>query len=923
MTSMLKRFARPLAAFAFLLVPFLAPAQAPGSGLIAGRVIDANTGEGLSDVAIQVVGTTLGTTSGIEGRYHLGGVPAGTVTLQVRRIGFQPKTLTGLVLEAGGRIEQDIAMVQATIVLRSEVVTAAAERGTVNAALDRQRTATGIVNSVTAEQISRSPDGDAAQAVQRVSGVTVEDGKYVFVRGLGERYTTASLNGARLPSPEPEKRVVPLDLFPSGLLQTVTTSKTFTPDQPGDFSGASVDIQTREFPARRQFSYSLAVGANDAATRQDIVSAPRLGTEWLGIGTADRAIPSAVLAIRNRQQYSQNEVNDAVASLRNQWSAVNGKGAANVSASASVGGNDALLGRNIGYIGSLSYSYGQEAQVGREQRWAQAVGTDGRTVPVNEFRGSTGRSSVLWGGLFNLSTLVGARTRLALNNTYARSGDNEASVDEGFDEDNYSLDIRRTTLRYVERTVRSHQLVAEHEFGARHRADVAATWAEVSRDEPDRSDFAYARPINSGEPFRWYAENPDGAKRTFAALDETSSGLSANYRWMFGNVARQSYLKAGATLREVRRDADNTSYSVTANTLPLAERERPIEEIFDGRHTEPGDEVFFIQSLAAGGSYTVDNVLGAGYAMAELALGERVRLIGGARVEDDRLDVTVFTIGQTGGASVERNRTDVLPSLALNYRLSEMQNLRLSATRTLSRPEYREIVPIVQRNGLAQNSFRGNADIRRTLIENYDIRWEWYPNAGELLSVALFGKRFHDPIEEVEVPSSGAPITTWVNEEGAVNYGVELEARKSLGMLNDRLAPFTAFANVTLMRSEIRADEEQTVANTSDRPMVGQAPYVVNAGLTWSGDRGASGTVLYNVVGERISAVATPPLPAVYERPRHVLDLSVRLPMTRTVALRLDGKNLLDSEYVQRQGDVIRERYRAGRTFSAGLNWSP
>ena len=263
MTRRLDRFAfvaRTTLVIGLLFAVTLPLAAQTPTGRIVGRIVDAETGRGISDAGIQLVGTTSGTMSGVEGRYTLSAVPAGTITIQVRLLGYQPKTVTGLQLAAETTLEQDISLSASTVQLETQVVTADAERGSVNSALDTQRNATGIVNAVTAEQIQRSPDGDAAQAVQRVSGVTVQDGKYVYVRGLGERYTTASLNGARIPSPEPERRVVPLDLFPSSLIQSVTTSKTFTPDQPGDFSGASVEIQTREFPAARQVSYSASSG---------------------------------------------------------------------------------------------------------------------------------------------------------------------------------------------------------------------------------------------------------------------------------------------------------------------------------------------------------------------------------------------------------------------------------------------------------------------------------------------------------------------------------------------------------------------------------------------------------------------------------------------------------------------------------------
>src|SRR5215204_1207808 len=255
------------------------------TGRIVGRILDATTGQGLADVGVQIVGTTLGGMSGVEGRYVVANIPAGTITLPVRRLGYAPKTVTGVLLNAGQTLEQNITMQPASVQLQAMSVTAAAERGSVNEALDQQRTATGIVSSVTAEQITRSPDSDAAQAVQRVSGVTVQDGRYVFVRGLGERYTTTSLNGSRMPSPEPERKVVPLDLFPSGLLQSVTTTKTFTPDQPGDFSGAQVDIRTREFPAQRQYTYSTTLGYNSAAAGSEAPAAPRAGGEWAALAS--------------------------------------------------------------------------------------------------------------------------------------------------------------------------------------------------------------------------------------------------------------------------------------------------------------------------------------------------------------------------------------------------------------------------------------------------------------------------------------------------------------------------------------------------------------------------------------------------------------------------------------------------------------
>ena len=248
--------------------------------------------------------------------------------------------------------------------------------------------------------------------------------------------------------------------------------------------------------------------------------------------------------------------------------------------------------------------------------------------------------------------------------------------------------------------------------------------------------------------------------------------------------------------------------------------------------------------------------------------------------------------------------------------------MRLSASQTLARPEYREVAEIQYREVIGGDVVRGNAALERTLIRNLDARWEWYPDAGEVVSVSLFGKRFAKPIERTYLGTSGTRIVTFVNAESATNYGVELELRKRLDDVAESLAPLSAFVNATLMRSEIRLPDNGLAQTSRTRAMVGQAPYVVNAGLTWSpAESRQSATLLYNVVGEKIHSAAEAPLPEVRELARHNLDLSLRFALTRRLAAKLDAKNLLDAPVELRQGTVTRDSYRTGRVFAAGLSW--
>jgi TonB-dependent receptor len=309
--------------------------------------------------------------------------------------------------------------------------------------------------------------------------------------------------------------------------------------------------------------------------------------------------------------------------------------------------------------------------------------------------------------------------------------------------------------------------------------------------------------------------------------------------------------------------------------------------------------------------------------MVDLALAERLRLVGGARLERSEVAVDAEP---TIGARVHTAPayTDLLPALALNFKLTEGQNFRLSVSQTLSRPEYRELAEIQYREVIGGENVIGNPALRRALIRNADLRWEWYPGAGEILSVALFAKRFQDPIERIYLATSGTRIVTFVNAEGAENYGVEFELRKSLGTLAEALAPLTLAANATLMHSEIRIGSGMASKTNDRRAMVGQAPYVFNTSLTYaSAAERASATLLYNVVGRRIVSASEAPLPDVVEEPRHALDLALRFPLMGGVSAKIDARNLLDSPAEVRQGGVVREFYRTGRSVSFGVSVRP
>ena len=920
---------------ALLLVAAILSGAAPAlsqtsTGRLVGRVLAEETGEPLPGAQVAVAGTDLGALTGVDGRYSIERVPAGTHSIIALYIGRADKTVEGVIVEAGGSVLQDITLASAAIEIEAITVSAARETGSVATALNDQRNAAGVTSATTSEQIARSPDSDAAEAVRRVSGVTVQDGRYVFVRGLGERYTTTSLNGSRVPSPEPERKVVPLDLFPTNLLAAITTSKTFTPDQAGDFSGAAVNLRTRSFPADRLVQFSLSGGYNTESTGQQLLLPASLGGEWMASAAADRALPSALTQRDDFSSLSQTELNSLVRSLPRSWLGDDGAALPNGSASLSIGGEDPIFGHRLGYVGSLTYSRSQESR--EDEVRARAVPGDAEGTPVayNEFSGATATNSVLWGGLLNLSTSVGAHSKIELNNTYNRTADNQSHLDWGTLEEFAQVDsVRRSSLRYVERTVRSNQLRGEHRLFGDHDLDWSITSSAVTRSEPDRADLAYGYEFApSGErlPLAWLGFIPGAARRTSSDLAENVLSGDASYAIAFGAATSPTTVRVGGAWRATERDANSLSYNLRAVGLGPEQRAAGPEELFYGEYTQGDATGIMLEPNSAGGFYRAEDEVTAAFAMADVPLlDSRLRLIGGARVE--RWDLGMDVEPTSGSVlRIERTNTDVLPSLALNATIGERHTLRLSASRTLARPEYRELAPISYRDMLGEREVFGDSSLVRTLVENYDARWEFYPSPAEVLSVGVFVKRFDAPIEPIDVAATGASQLSFINAESAVNYGLELELRHGLGFLAEPLAPFGVFANVTLMRSRIDTGNSTLSALTNDeRPMVGQAPYVVNTGLSYANGSGStSATLLYNVVGERITSAAVTPITVdTYEQARHQLDFSLRFPLfAEGMSGKLDAKNLLDSPYEELQGDVVRYRYRTGRTFSLGLSWS-
>lgn len=916
---MIRTWFAPLLLAYSLLLPDVASGQAGGTGRIAGRVVDASSGRPLAAARVTIQGIAQGVSTNAEGRYAIDGVQPGARALTIARVGYTSKTITGVTVAAGATVTTDVSLTEAAAELEEITVTAERERGTVSRALDEQRTALNVTSVITREEITRGPDDNAAEAVQRVSGVTVEGGRYVFVRGLGERYTTTELNGARLPSPEPDRKVVPLDLFPAGVLESINVSKTFTPDQEASFSGAQVNLRTRVFDTEPFMQFGASVGYNSAATFQDVLRAPNDGINMFGVSGSARNKPGGLNG--NLNGAGPAEQAEILRSFRPVYLAEQGTAPPNFTLSASRGDAVQALGREIGYLAALSYQRRQEALVNETRVTPTIAG--GKVIPLNEFDANTGRESTLWGGVLNLGTEFGSGTRIELNNTYDHTSDNEALRLVGVSEEvGRLLDITR--LMFVERSLLSSQLRGEHAWRDRHTGNWSATYSRVTRDEPDRSEFTRTleeNPVTGADQLVFAGQAFAPTLRSFTELSEYSGTLQGSYKVRFGGPSLPAQVKVGGLYRYTDRNAEGQSFDLVNAGLTYQDRALEPGEIFGGRFYGANNLGIRLAPNIFGTTYTATENLAAGFAMVEYPLTSRLNLVGGARVEWAQIEVDALdVVGQT--VTGDLNNTDILPALALNYRITDRQNLRFSASQTLSRPEYRELAAVTGRPFVGDFLQFGNPNLKRALIQNYDLRYEHYPSAGEVMSIALFGKRFQDPIERVLIPQGSNAAVTFRNADQAISYGVEVELRRRLGFVAEPLDDLTLSANGTLVRSDVDFGGVQgaEVATNQNRPLLGQAPYVVNFGLTYQAPNDASATVLLNAVGKRITEVGLGGFPDSYEQARSSLDFALEYPVFGNAALRLEGENLLNTEHQIKAGDLTRVRYKTGASLSVGVS---
>jgi len=910
-----------------------------GTGRIAGRVIDSRTAAGLSNVQVAVRELNRMTLTDLEGRFYFDGVPAGEHEIRVSMLGYAPKIVGQLTVRASLTESLNVSLEQTAIEVEALAVTAKMEAGATAALLDEQKNAIAVTEAIGQQEIARSPDSDAAEVATRVSGVTVSQGRYVYIRGLGERYSQTSINGSPIPSPEPEKEVVPLDLFPAEFLASLTTQKTYTPDRPGEFSGGSVDIANREFPDR--FTWKMSVGStvNTMSQFQDNYLQYKGGRkDWLGTDDGTRAIPSAVQAagygIKGDRLPSSdpNAILAAGVEFANQlpqFAPTEGTTPANLDLGASVGDRTSLFGRDFGYF--VAGTYGSQYLVSdeeEERKWrASAFDPEfaDRAAPNVDYSFVRGLHKVAWGGVSNLSYLLTPSNQINLQGLYNRNSDNESRDLLGTNTEDLGGQAYGERLRFQERDLLWGQLSGKHEIvGLDSRIDWRMSGARATRDEPGLRETIYTRAIGSDGPF--YLDNNTGESGRYfytELVDDDFSG-ALDYSFNFGAWESPATLKVGGAGRWRDRDFAARRYRWNFRSGITSLDSVIANGTIVGGNPQNNMELQLRDIVENGDQYVADEKTYAAYGMLEIPLGSKLRAVAGARVEwyNLKLDSPIQAELQTL-SSLEQ--TNVLPSLSLTYALNPVMNLRLAGSRTLDRPEFRELAPFQFTEASSLRQLSGNPDLQIADIYNADAKWEWFPNPGEVISVGAFYKYLDQPIEQVYFAAASS-LYSFQNAESGYLYGAELSLRKRLPF-SDFWNHFTVGAGFSLIQSQVTVIPGSGFDPTNlQRPLQGQSPYTVNANLQWQSTGGATELgAYYGVFGRRIEAAGGSGVPDIKEDSRHVIDLTWRQGVYRNLSLKLKVENLLDQPYQWSQEangiQRMQRRYRVGQSISLGLTY--
>lgn len=918
----------------FFLLPFFSFAQ---TGLLNGRVLTSKN-QPVAGAVISIKDSELKVLADVEGRFQLKLDTDKKYTITVRATGYATKEVEDIQITSSDQ-EWTVTLDAAPKEDKEVVIRSTAKKENTAGLLNFQKNNTSLSSGLSADFIRRTPDKNTGEILKRVSGASVQDNKYVVVRGLSDRYNTAIINGAQLPSTEPDKKVFSFDVFPATLIDNIIVNKTATPDLTGEFAGGLVQVNTKDVPTSDVLSFGLSYGFNTQSVFRDFSSNQRNTTDWMGFDDGTRSIPSGFpktaqeYRILSSNSTGLNQQFDLTKSFNSDvysrttatalptqtYNLTWGK-ATRIKNGAKLGTVVSLIYRNSMLKYSVNRAFNE---------------TDGdEVVRLNDQQNFY---TVNWGAIANITYIKGNHkisfknlfNQLFEDNFYTRSGTSEDRLQD--------YDFSSSFLN--QRSLFSTQIEGQHKLSS---SGIKFIWngnAGVNRKtQPDLRTQAYFRSLGTTAPFEI---NDDDSRRFYSKLNDYSYGGNASVEIPFSLLGRDQKFKFGGANLTRLRDFRSRIFRYIPASLPQFQAAKaflPYNQIYQASNI--GLDGFVMEEFTNNQDrYFGVSMVNAAFAMLDQQLSEKFRLVWGLRAENFQQFLTTKD-NTNKRVVVETAQWDLLPSLNLTFSPTSQQNIRLAGSKTVSRPEFREIAPFAFFDYVMNYGVVGNPSLRRGEIWNADLRYEWYPKAGEGISLGVFYKKFISPIE-LRVDGSSVVdrrIYNFSNTKEAFTAGAELEVRKSLDFINEKLDRLSVFANVTVSYSEVTllSTSAGGTAVSQKRPLQGQSPYLINAGLQYASKDGKwNASALYNRIGQRLYLVGDAALGIAntFERPRDLVDLQLTRKLLKNRAeIRINIADFLNPFYYfydnldafngYKSGtDKLFFAYRPGTTYTIGFTY--
>lgn len=913
-----------------LLGSLFAVAARAQTGVICGTVTDAKLKEPLIGASVVIEGTTVGAIADVDGNFRIENVKPGTYNLIASYVSYNSQTLKDVTVVARQEAVLRIELSDADLQLQNVVVVAQRKLGTEAAVINTMRTSLPVVSGISAQQISKTQDSDAAEVLRRIPGITIVEDRFVVVRGLAQRYNNVWLNNATTPSSETDSRAFSFDVLPSSLIDNMMVYKSPSAELPADFSGGFVQVATKNIPDGNTFQVSYQMGFNTNATFRDFRLTDGTWKDYLGFGAAPRALPSDAPA--HLGDLSKDEIAGFTRRVNQRWGIRHFTAIPDQKISLTSNRSWEPGNWKIGNITNVNWSTEYDyAEMENNNYIAYDVAND-QSRHRFEYNDTRYRQTSKLGALFNWS-FVNGNNKYELRNFFSQRGILALTQRTGM---NYysDKDIRRWESLYTGRTTYSGQISGTHTLmEAVNKLDWTAGYALAVYKEPDRKIVNSILDETKKEEPNYYVSDP---MRYYQDLKDHGVSLAANYEHKLTVSEMFTPVFKGGIYGEYKDrtfDARRFGYNLLGKGYDRY-ADWDYSSLFVDENIA-ADKIVLRETTTNSDSYTSDNLLGAAYLSAKLNYGEVLNANIGVRMEYYKLTMDGYSSDGTVPVHLDNQSTDFFPSVNISYNLSTNHLLRAAYGRSVNRPEFREVVPYVYFNFERDANIVGNTELKSAYADNVDLRYEFYPSTGEMITLGVFYKRFKDPIEETYNEAGSGLQYTYHNAKNAEAYGVELDLKKRLDFIG--LTNLSLVCNAAYIHSRVRFEEGSF---ERDRPMAGQSPYLINAGLFYQNDDdGLSASLLYNRIGKRIESVGVPmqnqneDIPDIYEMPRNSLDLSFSKKIGKLVEIKAGVQDLLNSkiEYKQfvklvddnggkRKREQLVRSYRPGVDINVGVS---